>query len=347
MEKNEAYAERAGDQLRAGASTQAAPEVAAVPGPCCMVVMYHYIHDDKPWRCGGIAGLTTGEFRAQLDRLCSTLEPVDWPTLFAWRLGRGSIPNRCFLLTFDDGLIDHAETVLPILQERDLRGVFFVPGRVLTGYHMLPAHAIHVLMSAMGEAHFRDELLLELTRQGIDEETALKVDPAAAEAMYHYESPARAHLKYLLTKVLPIETRDLVVDRLFERHIGSSARWARHWYMSWDDLVALESSGHTVGGHGYLHEPYDRLSAEECRCDVARVATVLRDGLGPDKRPFSYPYGSVTDMASVACAAVGFPHAFTTRQAMLTADGDLHHLPRFDTIAVTASLQTGLLCTPA
>ena len=116
----------------------------------CLVVMYHYVHDTEPMTAEGVKGLTSREFRLQLDRLCSAAEPIDWPALFAWSRGHGTLPQRCFLLTFDDGLADHARVVLPILQERGLRGTFFVPGAVLDSERLLPAHAIHLLLSTLG-----------------------------------------------------------------------------------------------------------------------------------------------------------------------------------------------------
>ncbi len=320
--------------------------------PRCLVVMYHYVHGDQPSpplgsegvECG-VRGLTSQEFCAQLDRLTSMIEPIDWPTLYAWLCGRGTIPDRCFLLTFDDGLADHAKTVVPILQERRLRGVFFVPGAVLTSHRMLSAHAVHLLLSRINEETLEHEvrgLVEEHGRGCIDAVDAL--DTAAAEAMYNYESPARARLKYLLTVTLPIDLRTTVVESLFTRHIGASRRWARDWYLGWDDLTRMEALGHTIGAHGHNHEPYSRLTPFERRQDLRRVAALLSDGLGPDTRPISFPYGACDEDACAACREVGFAHAFTTERAWVLAGSDVFRLPRVDTIDVEALLQAEKEC---
>ncbi|MFQ5590589.1 MAG: hypothetical protein ACE5HE_05455, partial [Phycisphaerae bacterium] len=91
-------------------------------GPQCLVVMYHYVHDPESSKCANVAGLTVSAFAAQLDELTRTLSPTDWPSLYACLQGRGSLPRRSFLLTFDDGLADHADVVLPMLEERGLHG---------------------------------------------------------------------------------------------------------------------------------------------------------------------------------------------------------------------------------
>jgi len=217
----------------------------------CLVIMYHYVQDRELPVYEGVGGLSPVEFSAQLDRLCNVAEPIDWPSLYAWMQGRGSIPRRSFLLTFDDGLADHARTVLPVLQERRLRGVFFVSGVPLTSQRMLPAHAIHLLLSRLGESAFERELANELAKRTDKKDWLASIDIEAAETMYHYESPMRARLKYLLTVALPIELRNAVVNTLFERRIGSSARWSRHWYLGWDDLAERSAGTATATNRIY------------------------------------------------------------------------------------------------
>jgi len=306
--------------------------------------MYHYVHDSEPLLPGNIGGLSRHDFVRQIDRLCQELEPTDWPSLYAWMQGRGSIPPRSFLLTFDDALADHARNVLPILNERGLRGVFFVPGSVLTSHQLLSAHAVHMLLASVGD----EQLLRELeahVRSRTEGSTLLdKLDTVAAAAMYAYESPRRARIKYLVTMVLPPDLRDEAVTALFERHVGSPVRWARRWYLGWDDLVAMQSSGHAVGGHGFSHEPYLRLAPARRRQDAGHVAAILNDGLGPDIRPFSFPYGSFDDDSCAACAAAGFAHCFTTESTWITPDCNVMCLPRVDTIHIAAALKEEPSC---
>ncbi len=329
--------------------------------PRCLVIMYHYVHDPTPGAAGaagfalrgfdaspGVCGLTSREFQLQLDRLCELMEPIDWPRMYAWMNGRGAIPDRCFLLTFDDGLADHAATVLPILEQRSLRGVFFVPGAVLSAQRMLSAHAIHLLLSTLDERAFEEELVSYLAaHEGGQTDWMASVDGAAAQALYHYESPVRARLKYLLTFTLPIDLRVAAVDALFERHIGSPARWAEHWYLGWDDLIEMRSAGHTIGGHGHGHEPYNRLTPAEQREDMRQVAAILRNGLGPGIHPFSYPYGRFDDDACSACRDAGFAQAFTTDSRWLTRHSDVFQLPRVDAVNVDAVLREEVACSPA
>ena len=312
--------------------------------PQCLVVMYHYVRKRDSLASDGIMSISPREFERQLDQLCRQLEPIDWPTFLGWSRNRQSIPRRCFLLTFDDALVDHARIVLPILERRGLRGVFFVPGEVLTKQRMLSAHAIHALLAGLGCETFRYELLQYLRDHDPAADWSAKVDTEKAQEMYHYEPPRRAWIKYLLTMVLPDDLRRKAVDTLFEKHIGSPARWSRHWYLDWEDLVEMQTKGHTIGGHGHNHEPLSRLTPGELRHDMRKAAAVLNDGLGTDLRPFSYPYGDLTPDICEACRDAGFVHAFTTERGWATAECDPMHWPRIDTIYVETELKEKLPC---
>jgi peptidoglycan/xylan/chitin deacetylase (PgdA/CDA1 family) len=325
-----------------------------------LAVMYHYVRDADPLPlpdCGGpfdgIKSLSTTAFEAQLDALGRAWEPIDWPRLYAWMNGRASIPQQCFLLTFDDGLLDHATNVAPALDSRGLRGVFFVPGSVLTKHRLLAPHANHLLLATLGERRVVRELADYLERQHGAEEWhshLREIDgpgAGAAPAMYSYEQPLRARLKFFLTMTLPIAVRDAAIQAIFEEHIGSSARWAKHWYLAWKDVKQLEAAGHTIGGHGFAHEALARLSDGDAAVDVKRSAEVLRAGLGPDLRPFSYPYGSVGPSSDGAIAAAGFVHAFTTQEQWIEAGAAPYRLPRVDTIHLDSFLSPEESCQKA
>jgi len=322
-------------------------------GPACLVVMYHYVRPTTalnslpPFSSGEcVDALSVDAFEAQLDLLCEHFEPISWPNLYAWREGHGDLPHRAFLLTFDDGLADHARYVAPLLDRRGLHGTFFISGAVLAAQQMLSAHMIHLLLARLGEQRFRESVYHVLHElNGLSEEW-LRDDSwhGEAERVYNYETPDRARLKYLLSMRLPPAVRNLMLRGLFETHIGSPRRWAEEWYLSWNDLVSLHARGHTVGGHGFSHEPYGRLSDDEQRLDLAKTAQVLRDGLGPEVRPFSYPYGSLSTSSAALCRKVGFAQAFTTQERWLTEGDDSHRWPRVDTIHVNKFVEREVSC---
>ncbi len=309
-----------------------------------LAVMYHYVRD----RCGtpeeGIRGLDTASFARQLDLLCAHLEPVGWPRLRAWQQKDASIPEACFLLTFDDGLADHAEVVAPILEARGLTGVFFVSGGSLETGRMHAAHQIHLLQTVLEEDALATAVYDWLARNESAEDWPQAVDREAARRLYHYESSERADLKYLLHCTLPVCSRNRMLDELVEQQVSDPRELARKWYLDGSALFALNAAGHTIGGHGFTHEPQARLSPREQLRDLSRSAAVLRSLLGPGERPLSYPFGSYNADVARHAAEVGFVQAFTTRPGWIRQGDRAFELHRVDTIAVDTFLEQELLC---
>ena len=309
-----------------------------------IAIMYHYVRDRAGTAQSGIRGLDPDTLSRQLDRLCRQFEPITWPMLHAWHHDGAHLPQRCCLLTFDDGLADHADVVAPLLEARGLRGTFFVSGQTLETQRMDAAHQVHLLQTTVGDDVLAADVVEWLGRQHPELNRMEQEDSQAARRLYHYETPDRARLKYLLHHSLPIDVRNAMVDDLFSRHVGNAGEMARSWYLQPEQLVQLEEAGHTIGGHGYAHEPYLRLSAEDQQQDLARSAAALRTALGPGTRPFSYPYGSLDDSVAGRCAEAGFAQAFTTCPGWIQRDDDVFQLNRLDTIAVDAFLEKEHLC---
>ena len=309
-----------------------------------LTIMYHYVSDGNPSLSQGVQALSIDDFRAQLDDLCRHMEPTDWPSFYGWMQGRVDLPKRCFLLTFDDGLLSHGRIVLPVLEALGLRGVFFVPTSVLTREHLLLAHAVHLLLSRLGDEGLREVLLAALHAHDASVDWASTMDTDAALELYHYESATRARLKYFLNVTLPIDLRQPMIQSLFEQHVGSQKRWSRDWYLGWEDLVEMQSLGHSIGGHGDSHEPLTCLTPAQGRADIRQTARVLNDGLGPDIRPFSYPFGRYDEVTMASCSEAGFAACFTTEPHWIRSGTDARQLPRVDAMNVTAVLERDFAC---
>lgn len=305
----------------------------------CAVLMYHYVRPAAELS-DGVRGLTVTDFARQLDELGRVLQPIDFSTLLGG-LGRGgTFPADCFLLTFDDGLADHHRHVASVLEERRLRGVFFVPGVTLGERRVLPAHAVHLLLTALGEEKLENEIQRGL-RDDADESAILPpFDASAAARLYHYETPARARIKYLLHMVLPLPRRNELVSRLFERHVGPSREWADRLYLTADDVCDLQRRGHTIGAHGHEHEPLTRMSAAGRRADLRKVAQLLHATLGPAARPLSFPFGAGNADTCAAAAEAGFAAAFSTEESLFLHHANPLWLPRIDAARVPQLLES-------
>ena len=300
----------------------------------CIAVTFRHVRDRAGTPLAAIRGLGVADFEHRLDLLCERLRPIEWANLRSWLDRRTEIANDRFLLTFDDGLSDHAEVVAPILRRRGIRAVFFVQGEPLESGQMADHHLADILRCTLGDREFGQAVLAWLAERTPHQDWNVRIRPREAAEIYRGESPMRARFNYLLSHGLPLNVRGRMLNDLFTRHVGDPREWAARWYITRDDLKRLEADGHTIGGHGFWHEFYTRLDATDQTRDLARVFTLLRDHLGPGSRPFSYPHGSCGELTARTCAAAGFVHAFGGGPGWITRGTDVFQLPRVEAMDV-------------
>jgi peptidoglycan/xylan/chitin deacetylase (PgdA/CDA1 family) len=95
------------------------------------VLAYHAIADLAGCAVLGPYGVPPNVFRGQMDTLLQAgFQFIDADEFLRFLHGRGSLPRKALLLTFDDCYEELLETVLPILEERGIPAVAFaVSGR--------------------------------------------------------------------------------------------------------------------------------------------------------------------------------------------------------------------------
>jgi peptidoglycan/xylan/chitin deacetylase (PgdA/CDA1 family) len=263
-------------------------------------VMYHYVRPDAsglPY----FPHLALSDFERQLDHFDEHYGFVSREDFLAWV--DGAPAPEGVLLTFDDGLRDHVDHVLPALEKRGLFGLFYVSsGPVLTG-EILDVHKVHLAVGRIGG----EAALAWLT------EEAPALIPAKTGAT-HYAAQnsdqATRTVKELFNYRLTPKERGPVLDRLLDHAFkGTPPSWS-DIYLEQDDLRALGRAGMGVGAHSHKHLLSGRLLAEEEKAEIElSCAFVEAAGYG---RSFGYcyPYGSFSVRTEAAVAAAGCPFAF-------------------------------------
>jgi peptidoglycan/xylan/chitin deacetylase (PgdA/CDA1 family) len=291
-----------------------------------LVVMYHYVRDPERTPFPNLKTLRVNEFAAQLDWLEREWDPVD----FSRFASPGSLPPRASLLTFDDGFVDHYETVFPRLRERGRSGVFFVAGATLDDPpRLLNVHKTQFLLAQLGATRFSDEVTTSVAPVGDDRSLGHRRE------VYRYDETPDVAAKHLLNYELPMEVAGLLLSALFERHIGDEGSFARDLYVSRDMIREMAAAGMTFGFHTERHPVLSRLDREAQRGEVARGVSLVRELTGQRSVPFCYPYGhphTYNDDTLAVLANAGYSMAFnTTRQLARPAFDPPLEIPRFDT----------------
>src|SRR5579871_1233359 len=119
------------------------------------VVMYHYVREFSRTAFPEIKGMELEEFRSQVNRLSEKYEMATLESTLAFLNGAYRPERDLCLLTFDDGLKEHFETVTSFLTERRIQGVFFLVTSCLEDGRVAPVHMNHFLMARLGPEPYR------------------------------------------------------------------------------------------------------------------------------------------------------------------------------------------------
>jgi peptidoglycan/xylan/chitin deacetylase (PgdA/CDA1 family) len=302
------------------------------------VVVYHYVRDLPRTRFPRIKGMLTEDFRRQIAALGQRYEMATLGSALAFMRGEYGPTRDLCLLTFDDGLKDHFTEVLPILTERRLQGVFFIPTACVEQTRVASVHKNHFLLAAVEFDEYRRAFLDELKRRR--PETKTEVDSATVAATYRWDTPEVGAFKFLLNFGVPEPVRDAVLDVLFATYMGDEGGFARELYLSWKDACQMQDAGMLVGSHSHNHTALSLLSDDRQREDLKTCTALLRGRLRPQGLwPFSYPYGrkhSYNDLTVHTIRELGYCCSFGTEPGLNHVGQDLFALRRVDPKDVAA-----------
>jgi len=302
-----------------------------VSGHTCLVVMYHYVRDSAATAFPEIRALAPELFARQLDWLQGQYSIIDLPRFEAALNREASLPPNAVLLTFDDGLIDHYETVLPLLQARGLRGTFFLSQDACgASPRLLAVHKVQLLLARLGVEAFSRAVLQACAAPGIPRTASPEVFGVAP-----WEDEDARAIKHFVSHQLPFVEAERVLEELFARHVGESDAFARRLYLNPGMIQEMAAVGMTFGHHTRSHRMLARLSpgeqADELRSGVAWIRALT----GQATVPFCYPWGgphTYTRDTPRILRESGYSLAFNTvrRRVKLGRDNP-YELPRIDT----------------
>lgn len=106
------------------------------------ILMYHHLLKESSRH--GKYVISPDDFAADLDWLLSQgYETVTVGQVIDWANGKGSLPQKPVMITFDDGYESFYEYAFPILQQRNCKAVLSVIGRYADEYTETEDHHIN------------------------------------------------------------------------------------------------------------------------------------------------------------------------------------------------------------
>ena len=142
------------------------------------VVTYHYVRDYATTPYPNIKGLDISSFVRQIEFLRDRCEMTTVKSALAFLNGEYSPARDLCLLTFDDGLKEHYDVVMPLLQDYGFEGVFAIVTGCTGSVQVAPTHKNHLLMATLPAADYARRY-----RRMLDAMGATPIGDATREAL--------------------------------------------------------------------------------------------------------------------------------------------------------------------
>ncbi len=302
-------------------------------GPGLAVLTYHGI---RPQEYQPIDAVFDGNlidvetFRKQLALLKKNYTVVSPEDVLAWCEERCKLPPRAVLLTCDDGLLNNLADMLPVLQQEDLKCLFFVTGASAGGNRstlwyedlfliFLHAPAAHFEVACRNVAIICD-LTKSQNRHAVWWSAVKRLSQVDAETRKAFLQEARVTLG---------GPANGVRSSTEERRFGLLVR---------DELRQLVAAGMTIGAHTLNHPILSQCPLEIARTEISESRARLEAALQMPVWAMAYPFGdrqSVTPEILSMASEAGYKAAFMNFGGGLGAALPSHAIPR---IHVTAQM---------
>ncbi|MGH9497282.1 MAG: polysaccharide deacetylase family protein [Candidatus Sulfotelmatobacter sp.] len=286
------------------------------------VVTYHGVKPTgyQPVDSALDGNLVTAEtLRRQLRMLKAHYDVVAPEDVLAWRRGDFQLPRRAVLLTCDDGLLNCLTDMLPVLEEEQVRCLFFATGasagqtRATFWYEelflmLLRAPAGPFAVSA-GRVELRGELGSREQRRAIWWDTVKRLS--------RIDARGRASVLRALQVENEWPKADLNADELDGE---DSPACRRYGLLTGGELRKLIAAGMTIGAHTMSHPMLSQMPIDLAYAEISESRAALESALQVPVRAFAYPFG---DAGSVTPDVLAMPQRAGFNAAFLNYGGGL------------------------
>ncbi len=318
-------------------------------GPNVTIIMYHYVRDTELTPYPDIKALSVTDFIRQLDFLEQHYNFIGLNDILeAYQGNADSLPQKSVLLTFDDGYIDHYNTVFPILKERGINGIFFPSAMPVVESRVLATNKIQFIFANINDIDIVKDTINQAVRN-----YASKYSLLSANEYWHqhaiasrFDNATIRFIKRMLQYALPDDLRSQLIDEMFTSFVCDDERsFSQNLYMNCEQISEMARQGMSFGSHGYNHLWMDKLTSEEQQIDITASLDFLRP-LGAINIDWvmCYPYGGWNDTLIEVAKKMGCKLGFTTKPDILKFNEHQPFcLPRFDTNDIPKGPQDTIL----
>ena len=298
------------------------------------ISMYHYTRDLVHSRYPEIKGMNTTLFRQQIEYMKNNFNFVTMEQVIDAVEGKAELPEKALLLTFDDGYIDNYTVAFPVLEEFNVQGSFFIPGKTFVTHQLLDVNKIHYILANANIC----ELVKDVKKEMDNYRGEVYSYPPTDELYNEYAIADRfdvkeiVFVKRMLQTVLPEKLRNIITSNLFKKYVDvTEEQLAYELYMTEEQIRTMKRHGMFIGIHGYDHYWLGNLKTVQMRKDISMALDALDEFIDKRHWVMNYPYGSYNKKTSEVIKSLGACIGLTTNVKIANIGIDsVFELPRLD-----------------
>jgi len=232
-------------------------------------------------------------FRAQLRLLKEYYNVISPDQFLQWLRSKGNLPERSVMLTCDDGLLNHATSMLPILLEEQVKCIFFVTGASLGCAPAMLWYTELYMMLITADAQADPITLQGITIPKLPADIGWRRSAWLALLKPLSRIDAQDRRRFIdeaATRLTPSLSWKM-------RCLDDPAQRDRFQLLRLPELKQLIDAGMTLGAHTLSHPALVEQSIELARTEIAECRQALGSALRCPVWAIAYPFG---DPASVS-----------------------------------------------
>jgi len=224
----------------------------------------------------------TEEFRKDIDFLLSRYKPISLIELIEFTKNKQPLPEKSFLLTFDDGLSEVYENIAPILKEKGVPAVFFLNSDFLDNKDIMFRFKASILIEKF--MNIKDTTkrknILEKTQDTFKNKFNLTF-------LADNWRDSLLSVLYAKRDIFNIISHYLGID--FNEYLKK-----HKIYLSSNQVKSLINDGFDIGAHSINHPYYSSVPIEEQIRQTTESLDFLSNKFNVKNRTFAFPFNDIS-----------------------------------------------------
>jgi peptidoglycan/xylan/chitin deacetylase (PgdA/CDA1 family) len=241
-----------------------------------VVPFYHAVLGDRVLPHHGQSYRRSQDFIADLDFFLKYFNIIDLQDLLSYLDGKSTLPKSALMLTFDDGLHECSEAIIPLLIKKGVPAVFFLNNSALTEDRLLFPHLQNVVLHYVPDQENRQDTRYREARHLLQQRGFWR------GRLRKSISKLNANHKILLENIADVFQIDQV-----------SYAIKYEPYLKENDVFVMIKQGFHIGSHGCDHSYLTDLDLSTQVDHILSSVLDLCNRFGLSYRAFAFPYNDV------------------------------------------------------